>query len=463
MVKYISFGDCTKKLIYIFLSTMFLLLNRFFIGFSFDEEIKYKIQILDNDNFSNHYLIQEIFEYLFCIIVALILILKEKIGQKKILMNKKEEDNNEILSRRSYTLISNFSIIYRETYEKDESNYSKLSIFSIFFLYISLEQIKIIFKKFFAHMDIWMIELYIVAILNKKIFKIEIYKHQKLAFLINSASLLLNFATIILTLIEGDEKKALYVKYTGLIPIAIIIYGLYAFYLSYSFISIKRLMDLKFISFNKILLIYGTFGCIFCIIFCTVSTFSNMQSGDYIANYLFKVKGDNNQTYIDNFIIYFQSFSNKDINSDFKRNEIIKIFLSSLSFAIYKLYTFKVIEDLTILHKIFSYPLYYFGQKFVFLCVKAYKISDEDKYLKGKLITDTLSDFFSIIGYLIYIEIVQINIFNLNYNLRKNIMARSKMEAHFLENNLGEIQEEDIYSESSKDNNTSSENLDVYE
>ena len=42
-------------------------------------------------------------------------------------------------------------------------------------------------------------------------------------------------------------------------------------------------------------------------------------------------------------------------------------------------------------------------------------------------------------------------------------MARSKMEAHFLENNLGEIQEEDIYSESSKDNNTSSENLDVYE
>ena len=83
MVKYISFGDCTKKLIYIFLSTMFLLLNRFFIGFSFDEEIKYKIQILDNDNFSNHYLIQEIFEYLFCIIVALILILKEKIGQKK--------------------------------------------------------------------------------------------------------------------------------------------------------------------------------------------------------------------------------------------------------------------------------------------------------------------------------------------------------------------------------------------
>ena len=57
---------------------------------------------------------------------------------------------------------------------------------------------------------------------------------------------------VILTIFEGDEKKALYVKYTWLIPIAIIIYGLYAFYLSYSFISIKRLMDLKFISFNHL-------------------------------------------------------------------------------------------------------------------------------------------------------------------------------------------------------------------
>ena len=463
MVKYISFGGCTKKLIYILLSIVFLILNRFFIGFSFDEEPKYKIQILDNGNFSNHYLIKEIFEYLFCIIVACILILREIILQNKILKEKREENDDDILNKRSNTLISNLTLIYKETYEKEKSNYPKLFIFSTFFLYIFLEQTKIIFKKFFTHMDYWMIDLYIVSILNKKIFKIEIYKHQILAFAINSVSLILNLATIILTIIEGDEKKVLYVKFKGLIPVAIIIYGLYAFSLSYSFISIKKLMDLKFISFNKILLIYGIFGFTFCIIFCTIATFSSSNSSNYVANYLFKVKGDNNETYIDSFIIYIKSFINKNIEFDFKRNEIIIIFLNSFCFAFYKLFSFKIIEDLTILHKIFSYPLYYFGQKIVFLCAKAYKINDDDYFLKNKLITDTLSDFLSIIGYLIYIEIVEINICNLNYNLRKNIIARSKTEGNLLEDNLLVGEDEDIISENSKDNNSTSENVDVYD
>ena len=221
-------------------------------------------------------------------------------------------------------------------------------------------------------------------------------------------------------------------------------------------------MDLKFISFNKILLIYGIFGFTFCIIFCTIATFSSSKSSNYVANYLFKVKGDNNETYIDSFIIYIKSFINKNIEFDFKRNEIIIIFLNSLCYALYKLFSFKIIEDLTILHKIFSYPLYYFGQKIVFLCAKAYKINDDD-YLKNKLITDTLSDFLSIIGYLIYIEIVEINICNLNYNLRKNIIARSKTEGNLLEDNLLVSEEEDIISENTKDNNSTSENVDVYE
>ena len=123
MVKYISFGGCTKKLIYILLSIVFLILNRFFIGFSFDEEPKYKIQILDNGNFSNHYLIKEIFEYLFCIIVACILILRESIAQNKILKEKREENDDDILNKRSNTLISNLTLIYKETYEKEKSQY----------------------------------------------------------------------------------------------------------------------------------------------------------------------------------------------------------------------------------------------------------------------------------------------------------------------------------------------------
>ena len=94
---------------------------------------------------------------------------------------------------------------------------------------------------------------------------------------------------------------------------------------------------------------------------------------------------------------------------------------------------------------------------------KSYKINHDDYFLKNKLITDTLSDFLSIIGYLIYIEIVEINICNLNYNLRKNIIARSKTEGNLLEDNLLVGEDEDIISENSKDNNSTSENVDVYD
>ena len=89
-----------------------------------------------------------------------------------------------------------------------------------------------------------------------------------LAFSINFVSIILNTLSVILTIKEEKEEKASYVKYKWLVIIAFIIYSLYAFFISYTFINIKKLMDLKFMSFNIILLVYGITGFIFCICFC---------------------------------------------------------------------------------------------------------------------------------------------------------------------------------------------------
>ena len=83
MKKYLSFGGCNKKYAYIFLSIFFVLLNKAFRGFSFDGDEELIIKIIDNGKFKYHLFIRQIFEYLFCIIVASALILKDKIGQNR--------------------------------------------------------------------------------------------------------------------------------------------------------------------------------------------------------------------------------------------------------------------------------------------------------------------------------------------------------------------------------------------
>ena len=62
-------------------------------------------------------------------------------------------------------------------------------------------------------MDFWMIDLFIFAFLNLKIYNIEIYRHQHMALLINSISVILNLMVVFLTFAENKEEKALYVKH----------------------------------------------------------------------------------------------------------------------------------------------------------------------------------------------------------------------------------------------------------
>ena len=143
--------------------------------------------------------------------------------------NEKKDENEENL-KPSLTFISHITLIYREKFEKYKNNYPKMIIFSTFFLLIFLEQMIIIFRKFFVHMDFWMIELFIVAFLNKKIYKIQIYKHQKMAFIFIFISIFFNLLTVILTISEKNEEKALYVGNIYSIIIASFIFCYYAFF-----------------------------------------------------------------------------------------------------------------------------------------------------------------------------------------------------------------------------------------
>jgi hypothetical protein len=74
-----------------------------------------------------------------------------------------------------------------------------------------------------------------------------------------------------------------------------------------------------------------------------------------------------------------------------------------------------------------------------------------DDIIITNFIIDLLSDFLSFIGYLIYIEIIEINICNCNYNLRKNIMLRGRTESSIYDGNLGIFEDDEDITDDSKD------------
>ena len=87
---------------------------------------------------------------------------------------------------------------------------------------------------------------------------------------------------------------------------------------------------------------------------------------------IFIISDEDNKAYIDSYKIYYNNGHTADGST--KLYEVIIIIFGRLFFSLYKLFSFKLIETLTPLHKIFSYPLYYFCQKVFFVIVKNVQI-----------------------------------------------------------------------------------------
>ena len=119
-----------------------------------------------------------------------------------------------------------------------------------------------------------MFELYFTAYLYLKIFHIEIYKHHYLAFGINLIYIFSVLFRAILTIIEGKEEKALYVKYWWFIIIGSILSLIYTFFISYVFVYLKKNFNENFIPSSKILLFYGIIGFFVTLCLCIIFTFT---------------------------------------------------------------------------------------------------------------------------------------------------------------------------------------------
>ena len=114
-----------------------------------------------------------------------------------------------------------------------------------------------------------------------------------------------------------------------------------------------------------------------------------------------------------------------------------------------------IIKFYTPIHVIFSFPVQYFIEKNFLLIFTAIFFSN-DLFTKEnqlqKFLLDVFGDVASIIGFLIYLEIIELNFCGFNYNLAKNIINRGEddykislsTDAKIRESNLSTLMDETV-------------------
>ena len=430
MHKFITFGNWNKYYLYIIGTSISLIIYRLITGYSY---IIYESNIFKNEENSGHFYIHE-FEYYFMTFFCAFLF--------RLYERKRNESTQTPLYYESSNLniINKQDLIYNKIYEYDNINISNKFVYLNIFLFVFMSHIETVYSIYFKNCDFWMFQLIILAYLNMREFKIKIYKHQFFALCTVSVPVIIKIATIIIAFEDennqikahdnykydvNDEENnllvALYVVHGWLIPIAIIFYFVIIIIKSYAIINIKIIMDLKYVSITKVLILFGEFGCIFSFLLLIIFSFiSGGKKNDKIYDlydYQFKVIY-NNERYIDNIRAYFKVDIWKDI---------LISFFGGIAISVYRLFVFRVIQYLTPIHQGFSLPIFYFLEKVSL----AYNIKYTDKlyYINRTFALDLTSDVAAIIGFLIYLEIIELNFCDLNNDLRKYIILRGKKES----------------------------------
>ena len=294
----------------------------------------------------------------------------------------------------------------------------------ILILWIMEENLVLIYVDIFQDLDFWFFELIIISLIYSKYFSFKIYKHQKVAMALSiGVGSILKIYNISISLAAREDKiytKYPYVFFFNFLYFAIITAR------SYVHTQIKVFMDLKFISQRTLLIFYGITGIILCLIVGLITTYSPCPNNNAMKKYICKVEYKNN-IYYDNLYSYIESYKNFLVR-------LIVIVLSMISFFSIKFFYTLIIKIDTPIHVIFSFPIQFFIEKtflLIFTAIFFLKELFKTKEQLKKFLLDESGDITSILGFLIYLEIIELNFCNLNFNLKKNIISRSKDDYQF--------------------------------
>ena len=416
----ISFGKYDSKYKYI----LFYVISQLLDQILFQKDFIEKIDGFDKKLISDHKLIQEMCNYIGIAVFSTILLLYENYLKKSRIDN--ETDS---LSDKSDKLYYSKRLIYNNILK---SNISQIKIILIIFMIFLARQLLVTFYKVgLAGLDFWMFEIYFIYIVSSKIMGYPAYKHQKLSVYI-VVILCTIMKTITFIMIYIDSSKRIYKTYPIFIPIGLIVFLFLTYLRAHASCKIKALMDLKYISSNKLLIIYGLMGTIICCLVCIMTTF--LPCGDSVISFDEMIKickynrtindGEYNENviyyYYDSFISHSENLFNKSGLDLFKN--ICLIIMKIIVIYLVNLLSILIIKYLNPLFFVVARFIYYFLVEFMNAIIS---LSKKESLEEGDYL-DFFSELFAIFGILVYTELIELNFCDLNFNLKKNIILRSK-------------------------------------
>ena len=397
----ITLGKCHRTYLYILGSALFKFLSITLLGSNSknkDIGLFGFCSTLKQFNF-----IQSIIIYFGYIIFGIILLFFKNI---------KKEEQNELKINTSQ---KEEKFIYNDpnNYNDEKKLFKNIILLSIsFVLYTEIK--KVLYKEGFQFLNFWTIEIIFLLILMKKYFIIDFYLHHKVSiiFILSACSALLLSASFLPNSLSGENPGNAYQNinnklgnYFYSILFIIVFVGL-SFICSYARTYIKVLMQIKFISPFKIIIFIGIAGFPISIITSVVSY--------YIG-------------YDDNINSYFSSMKIV-LNGEKNYKFWVEIF------CIYPLYTFTNFMEMTFdtLTIYYMNPFYvlmtnnlcYFITQLINFCFN----SSSDGLKLAHFIITEFSEIIASLGYMVYLEILELNFCGLSDNIEETLSKKADIE-----------------------------------
>ena len=381
---------------------------------------------------------------------------------KKVNNKKNEIQNSQIVPKK-------VELIHNDAYDDVTEVSISSIILSSFLLIINDVVMKWIFSRN-EIFDYFFLNILIMTLIFKYHYKEEIYSHQSVGLLI---ILFISGTLFVACLFEdidlSDTNKTIWESFDKnhyMVFIFIIIYFASSTSSCYGTIIQKRIMDYQFVSPYNIIFYKGLLGMIVSLVLILISTYipckknhivnlsianinnintflfynnfsENSNNNDnYTAPPLFEcVVTYKNNTYFDNAFSYINNIKTLDD----KKDKYLELFLSIPTYCILHFITnillIVVNKLLSPIHCLIVDSLY----RLLHIPIQTLQnihISDNTEGFFYEFIIQPLSTkilrviahFISLIGYSIYLEIIELKCCGLNKNIRKNIKKRAKFD-----------------------------------
>ena len=352
---------------------------------------------------NGHTLIKNLYKYLSFIIFGIIFSIISKQNAKK------ETKDEKIIKKNFVELIFNEITLIK--------NQDVIIFFIICLIYVIQPLLISIIRYFgFDELIIWTIDIVFIVLLMNYYFPKNNYFHQNFSiiFVIIVDTILL----IVISILKNNDNKNIYTTKNIYICIFIIlIYIILSFSLSYAKVNIKYFYEYKNINQYKIITCIGIIGFILIFLFSIILAILGRKEECKKVSLNFYC--------YDKISYYFRDLKNRLYGKN-KTQFFLEIFVITPLYIFFNFISFTC-EIFTITYLNPNYLILSENIHYGTLRLFRLYLNPNRKPLK-KIIFLELADVFEFLGCIIYLEIIEIKLYGLDKNIKRNISLRGENE-----------------------------------